>query len=63
MDFLDIYLVKCVDDPDHHREYFIDSLWEDEAAARQRVKELESMGLYYSVWVESDFVTLKNPKT
>lgn len=59
MKTLDVYIVKFIDDPDCPGEYCIDSLWEAKEAAEKRVVELEKRKWHFDVWIDDDFVTLK----
>lgn len=58
--YMDVYIVKFTNDPNHPNEYYIDSLYEDLEEAQKRVKELET-GPWapYDCWISEDYVYLK----
>lgn len=58
---MEVFIVKYASDRYHPAEWDIDSIWESEEDAEERVKEIEKI-YRYDAWVDEEYVEPKKSK-
>lgn len=58
---MEVFIVKYASDRCHPAEWYIDSIWESEEDAKERIKEMRHI-YPYDTWIDEEYVELKKPK-